>query len=82
MRWVPRVGHIDHRQSVLSSSCAPLPDSMNRVVTHIAGTLPALGWGCLTISSVPGVGYLDRFDPTISRGGGGVPWGMKLIGAL
>ena len=32
MRCIPGVGHLDRRQSVLSSSCAPQPDSLDQVV--------------------------------------------------
>ena len=47
------------------------------------------GWGYLTISSVPGWGFRIHLTPPpwsnphhLLGGGGGVPWGMQLIGEL
>ena len=42
--------------------------------------------GLFDLSSVPGVGIENTFDPTLFKSppspGGGVPWGMQLLGTL
>ena len=60
--WGTLTGGGAHRQSVLWSACGLLTDSVNRVV-QIYWVFPAPGWGCLTFSSGPRVGFWDRFDP-------------------
>ena len=78
MRWVPGVGHIDRRQSVLWSSCAPLPDSMDRVVSRTGCCLPQ-GGAVWPFPQSPGWGFRMDLTPTLvksspsPRGGGGYP---------
>ena len=76
MRWVPGVGHFDCRQSVLWSSCAPLPDSMDLVVTHTGRCLPR-GGAVWPFPLSPGWGVRIDLTPPwpfphhLRRGGGG-----------
>ena len=82
---LPGGGEFDHKVGYEDGAHWPTP---------VCAVISACtGWGCLTISSVPGWGFRIHLTPhpgqipTISRGGGGgggregVPWRMQLIGA-
>ena len=76
---LPGGGEFDHK--VGNGGEAHWPTAVCTVISACTG------WGRLTISSVPGWGFMIHLTPPWSNhhhlpGEGGGPWGMQLIGAL